>query len=1032
MSKKRPPKKSIEDTKIETRQTANALGANYSVLGLQEASMINLSRTPATPSWEGAISKRISGVNTPFIEGKLHRFNPSPYFEGRVSAPPPSSVPVAHLQTRLPNFHLENLKQQQSEITRKSVSSLRSDDCCEKLTKSIDRLSDRIDRFLQKASGGGGAGGAGGGGGDAGGGGGDGPLLTRQGREESRRASAFRRNIVADVLGGVASYNLAANLKESTAPISTYSNIAKLQGYQQGRFIRDFGNFDAESLVLRHSFMRYAGQDSLARRIDPIAKEAAKKQDRAETNQAFYNSLKNIANETTKGGVAGSVLPGIGTKAGILGGAVSGIAGEIGNLPNNPTLLRNQTFNQDLRMQARTQFDTSTIIANTSALEEAEKEKNKISIYTLQKYQETINPRMAAQEQGRFLDITSQNINKAVSSGLSIQTENERKQVQNAVRKSAQLEKKENAYSSRLKEDFLGAINQGKDEIDSYTGSTTPEGAATQLLGQFFAGSKAALKAIASPITAFTSTSSKSGRLGQLANGDVVYRNAADDAQFKNVQEANKLNKIKEMQAEEGGLQGVLHGMGYAASSQEGIKIISQFGNIGGAGSKGISGTANEVRALNQIKGMSQSGLGSAEQLLGQAGILGRLSGGVSEAGNVKKLEEVMSRAVASGMNNSDLTSAFMQNITSKASEMGTTDVEGVARLVQKMQMTGGGQLADYERMNRSLTGADAASKQNLYVKSNIRANMMNTIESGTNIRGERAAILTQGLDEMSTAQLSELAQNAQQYAKTGKLKKGSIGYNLLSTMQRGEAKQITKDLVKNIKGDRISGMLGMSREDFKSKYGMYPSDYDKLPDQVKTQIRGEASMMQGFDATMFDDSATFSGGKDDYGKKSAVDKNKVSEAEKKLAIRKAQAQANEAAVAMGGASGVSAKVTFKKFLDEKAGGKTLEQLSRDTQFGSVVRGLGLKSSIQYDVAEKMIRGKELSKDEQQVAKEAGLEKKLQQDVFSLGAANQQPQMSTEQGQINEATATLLGAAFAEAFFQRVDPKSIKFNQGKK
>jgi hypothetical protein len=112
------------------------------------------------------------------------------------------------------------------------------------------------------------------------------------------------------------------------------------------------------------------------------------------------------------------------------------------------------------------------------------------------------------------------------------------------------------------------------------------------------------------------------------------------------------------------------------------------------------------------------------QQLIGQAGMIGRISGGVGQVGNTEKFRELMARAVSEGLDDSDLSSAFIQNVAQTAERMGTTNVGEVGRMLQNMLAAGGGQLVDLKRMQGSMAGLEQVRQQNLNLQTNTRENL--------------------------------------------------------------------------------------------------------------------------------------------------------------------------------------------------------------------------------------------------------------------------------------------------------------------
>lgn len=448
----------------------------------------------------------------------------------------------------------------------------------------------------------------------------------------------------------------------------------------------------------------------------------------------------------------------------------------------------------------------------------------------------------------------------------------------------------------------------------------------------------------------------------------------------------------------------VIARMGYSTGSAEGVNVFSKFAGIGGAGG-GIGSGAT----LERIRKMSLSGGGSYEQIIGQATLLGRVGGGVTAAENTKKFEEVMSRAVKIGMDNSELRSEFAQNVVGMAQRMGTADVEGVARLVQKMQVAGGGQLVDYQRMQKSMAGIDVTRQQNLFFKAQETGNLADAIDRmGFANNAQKARALTD-IKKLSTVELESLESYAQRYAKGESLDRMPENVrNLLSGMTKEQAGAVygKEGTSKQLMEGRAAALLGTSPEAFKKKFGRSISEFNKLPANVQAELRGRFGEMQGADRGQFEDYIKMLESKRDYGKGALVNEARVKAAEtaNQLNIQKAVTDNTQAAAATNEIS-MAAKI-------KASGGKlTPEQINK---YGF--------TEADTQIAERLISEGKFRGGAAGGTKLRGREKEIS-DIISKTELQQQgiSGISAEEraqgGVMNQQDAAMIGTEFAKAFF---------------
>lgn len=475
--------------------------------------------------------------------------------------------------------------------------------------------------------------------------------------------------------------------------------------------------------------------------------------------------------------------------------------------------------------------------------------------------------------------------------------------------------------------------------------------------------------------------------------------------------------------------------MGLQPGTAEAEAVMGQFANIGGAGAGAPK--AQDFQSLEKIRRMAESGRGPVDQLLGQAGILGRISGGVSAEQNINKLSEVLGRAVAIGMDNSELGSAFVQNVANMSAQMKSGDVGAIAALVQKMQAAGGGQLADFDRMQRSVSGFDAQRQQNLGVKTYARENVANVIgkfvESGVLSSGDAATALTT-VSEMGVKDLAGLQSAAQKYstAKTEKEKLAAVRNvspalrNFMLTLDPEQIKKMgTKGFVGNIQNALGAAAAGMTPEQFKEEFGVLPSEISQADQKTRVRMAQRFHSFAGGDAGGAMDTLRMFG-LQDLGIGKTEDQKRIEEQERKGDTSSKQA-GNKTALASGGRGPVSL-------------GAELNRLSKFTspeassQYQALIGKAGLTKEQQAKLPQVLqdyydIVNPNKKKEDQATGADAEIIKKLN---ITLEQAQRPEDIKSvsERGQggaLDEASASMLGEKFAEAFFSRMGQKDPGF-----
>jgi hypothetical protein len=687
----------------------------------------------------------------------------------------------------------------------------------DKLTQSIEKLYSKISQQSRPAAGGGG------GGEDGGGGGGFEDFLDKMSRKDRRGLRGGRTGGLLKAGGELLNAGLEGYLnyqqEMATAATDTYSNIASLKGFQQKRFLRNFGDFSAEALMLRSPALATSPTTAnLISRVDKLAEQNKNAIDTAETQR----ELKNIAgavgqstlNQTLQGAASGTA----GT--GFLSGLVTSLANVAAGAPTNNVLMRNELNRgmfSDLYLKNRTSFDAKNLIQQTSQMENAILQDETVTINNLNKYLKTTGARFGSAQSGRNLDV-------------------------------------------------LGNLSRATGQFGTFN---------TQSYGNIFENAQqAGMRRMAQDLTA-------EGRPRTFAQ--------------------------------------VLTRMGLTPGGEDAERIQTQLSAIGGAGAGSL--TDKSGLALDRVRQMSFSGRGGYEQLLGQAGLLGRISGGVSAEGNVKKLEEVLGRAVAIGMDNSELGQAFVQNVANVAGQMKTGDIDAVSKLVQNMQRTGGGQLVDFERMQRSVSGLDAARQQNVAVNTYTRENMAAFLSKAGISDPTKAAALNQLTEKFQIKDFSLLESSINKFSKEGLAGIANAPpaiRNLLAMMTPEEAKKtFSKQNIQELKQASLSGLMGMTNAEFKEQYGDIKS-IKKKP-EVLRRLLTDANALKGVEAGqildligLMSDERNLTAG--------AVDKTKAGQVEKLIRpiVKKAGAEGAEAV-----AGGAQAETLILNELK----GKTADQI---------------------------------------------------------------------------------------------------------
>lgn len=479
--------------------------------------------------------------------------------------------------------------------------------------------------------------------------------------------------------------------------------------------------------------------------------------------------------------------------------------------------------------------------------------------------------------------------------------------------------------------------------------------------------------------------------------------------------------------------------MGVQPGSAEAEALIGQFANIGGAG----AGTPKpkDFQSFEKIRKMAESGRGPADLLLGQAGILGRLSGGVTAEQNIKKLEEVLSRAVAIGMDNSELGSAFVENVANMSAQMKSGDVNAMAALVQKMQAAGGGQLVDFQRMQRSISGFDAQRQQNLGVKTYARENVANVInkyvESGV-LSGTDASTALTTISEMGVKDLAGLQGAAQKYskAKTEKERFAAVRNvspalrNFMLTLDPEQIRKMgTKGFVSNIQNAFGAAAAGMTPEQFKEEFGVSPSDISQANQKTRVRIAQRFHSFAGGEAGGAMDVLRMFG-LEDIGGAPVYDKKRIEEQERR-GDTSAKEAGSKAALGLGARGpgsmgGELRRLSATMISDPKA----------REQYEALISKTGL-SNEQKAQLPKILEDyynplSPKSKDRDKVVgADAEIIKKLNLTLEQAqGAGDIKSVAERSQGTIvDNAQAASIGSAFADAFFERMGQKAPGFSE---
>lgn len=711
--------------------------------------------------------------------------------------------------------------------------------------RAVDKMGTSTTRFLFGNRGAGGAGGGGGGGDDGGGGFED--FLKRLGRKDRNGLrgglAGFGIKTAGDMaLAGATAYN-NYQLQMADASVQTYSNISALSGFQQRRFLRDFTDFSPEALVLRQSSLRFGGAEDITRRIDKVAQETTKRKDEAEQSAYIKEVATKIGSEITSGVLSGAASAGKGgALAGGVGAGLTSIANEAANIFNNPVAMRMGLGGGDLYAKNKSQFQTQNIMQYTKMMEGAVADQSAIDIEILRNYLGSVPNRLSGMQQGRFYDVVGQMVKNAPPR-YNVSDQPILNQIKNYAAQPIsempgffdamagmvgyETENKRKYYES-LKTSGARAREQGL-LVQTRDGKFVDAGKLIGLGAENLALSAGTIKDMSRP------------------QSEQILERARSKEQALRAQGVSSF-------------EDVLAKMGYAASSAEAGGIMSELSRVGGAGAGRIG--AGDYKSLELVRQMSLSGRGSAEQLLGQAGILGRLSGGVTAEQNIKKLEEVMSKAVAIGMDNSELGSAFIQNVAQMAAQTRSSDVSEVARLVAQMQRAGGGQQIDFERMRRSYATADDVRQNNIGVKTYVRDNLANAFgKMGFGVR--ESAIGLTAFEDIKNAELAQLPAFTEKFlaAKDDKSALEAIRnapsaiFEILRGLGQKRARQLGvggDKFMKTIRSGIIAGHAFGSPEKFKKATGYDITDFEKMPYEKQQSILDEAFYATGSSSRMF------------------------------------------------------------------------------------------------------------------------------------------------------------------------------------
>jgi hypothetical protein len=780
----------------------------------------------------------------------------------------------------------------------------------DKLTQAVEKLNTSLSSSARSRGGAAGAGG-----GDGGDGGGLGDTLENLGTKPRKGLRGGMAGLGLQTAGSLINSGIDAYLnyqsEMATAATDTYSNMARLSGFQQKRFLRNFQDYSAEALVLRSpGLASTAATSNLVGRIDKLATENKQAIDTAETQRELKDiaktvifdkgfNPKNLLEGFTSGGPKGAALS-------VLAGGLTSAADIAANAPGNNVLMRQSMTKDlfggmmgDLYLKNRTAFDTQNLTEQISKMENAVLQNETVNINNLNKYLGSVNPRMGAIKSGRFFDV--------------------------------------------LEESAKGVTAPGYDQ----------EGAMVRTAEQL---------------------------------------RAPEKKEFANV----------------------LGRMGVTVGTEASESVMASLGAVGGAGAGGVK--ASDAASLERVRRMAVSGRGNEQQLLGQASLLGRISGGVSVEGNIKKLEEVLGRAVAIGMDNSELGQAFVQNVANVAAQMKTGDIDMVSKLVANMQKAGGGQLVDFERMQRSYGQVDEVRNKNVGVKTYTRENMAAFLDK-VDIKDKDIAlnILT---EKFTTKDFQVLGDYAKKFSETGKIGKNApkAVRDLLETVGREKAGLFTGQAIDDLRDSMISGLVMMTMKEFREKFGSAKN----MSEKALQEFKKEYQRVQGGSGVDAEDVVKGTRSDLNLGGKASND-DAVKSADRKNASEQAQATANSAAAITGA---VQAGKSFFQNISE--GRLTTSQLQEykslkiseaDTKLMEKHQELFTKSVD----PNKYFQDKKVSDDERfqltgllsSLKKTEVLETELQKTPATTEQMAKGAVMSGEQ-------AADIGTKFADAFFTRL------------
>ena len=776
------------------------------------------------------------------------------------------------------------------------------------------------------------------------------PKFGGGGRGLAGMALEYAGGVAMNVGSGILNYQSAS----AGAAVDTYANMSALKGFQEKRFLRNFSDFSAESLILRSPALvkGSTATTNLIGRVDSLAMRDKQSIDTAQTNQ----ELKNIATSTAKaafnpkellqgaltGALMGGVVGGpigalIGGGAAALGSAAVQLSGTFASSFDNNTIMRNKNmqnvpFMGDLYLKNRTGFDAQVLTERIGKTEDAIIQNQALNVNNLNKYMGTMDPRFRASQSGRYFDVLKEYANAAPVAFGDDEAEN--------------------------------LVNVSKD-----------------------------LKTV------------EKDKLGR------------EKTAFKDV--------LIRMQAPLGG------------ERAEGL--MTALSGVGGAGAGNI--TAGDAASLERVRKMSISGRGSADQLLSQATLLGRLSGGVSVKENTKQLEEVLSRAVAIGMDNSDLGQAFVQNVANVSGQMKTADIDMVSKLVQNMQSAGGGQLVDFQRMERSINKTDQVRQENLGVKTYTRENIADFLSGQKNLTDTQKSVALQALTKFDTKDMMALKETTKKYQaaqspeeKAKILRQSTPAVrNLLKQFDDKQIGELFSDKnLDELQNAMMGGLVMMTTKAFTKKFkGAKGLKADK---KLQTEFERVFTLVQGGDAGAAEDLVNLiTGAGKVNSKRKAVSSKAEAEAKEKSQVGQEEANRQTSQNVAGYKN--ANQTLFESINKDKAVLNSLEQsYGMDKKQADVLRKyqgvLFDKSGATDKFGGLTEETKKLIKPEDLKTVEAAV--KSLSSKTALQATVEQTPVTPEKGMakgdvMSEAQAKMIGSKFAEAFFEKAAEKGSTF-----